>query len=104
MLAMKQLIILFFILCLCSCVKSKYRYEIRYADTGEIAYNGEIETVERKAYKGEDSFSSIRIKQIETKDTVYVFYVLEVRDKLQHYTDTIVFDKPVYVSKFYVSE
>ena len=101
---MKQLITLFFILCLCSCVKSNYKYEIRYADTGEIAYNGEIETVERKAYKGEDSFSSIRIKQIETKDTVYVFYVLEVRDQLQHYKDTIVFDKPVYVSKFYLSE
>lgn len=97
---MKQLITLFFILCLCSCVKSNYKYEIRYADTGEIAYNGEIETVERKAYKGKDSFSSIRIKQIETKDTVYVFYVLEVRDHFQHYTDTIAFDKPVYISKF----
>ena len=101
---MKQLIVLLFISCLCSCVKSKYRYEIRYADTGEIAYNGEIETVERKAYKGEDSFSSIIIKQIETKDTVYVFYVIEVRDKFKNYTDTIVFDKPVYVSKFYLSE
>ena len=101
---MKQLITLFFILCLCSCMKSKYKCEIRYVDTGKIAYNGEIETFEKWIFKGEDSFASIRINPIQSKDTIYNFYIFDIRDELRHYTSTFIFDKPVYVSKFYLNE
>ena len=39
---MKKLIVLLFIFCLCSCTNSKYEYEIKYADTGEIADSGDL--------------------------------------------------------------
>ena len=70
---MKKLIVLLFILCLCSCTNSKYEYEIKYADTGEIADSGNLKFAESIFYKDEDAAAYIQILPVEVKDTTYNF-------------------------------
>ena len=43
---MKKFIALLFVFYLCSCTNSKYKYEIKYADTEEIADSGYLKIAE----------------------------------------------------------
>lgn len=100
---MKKLIILLFILCLCSCVSnSKYKYEVKYIDSGQIACSGELEVFEKD--KGKDTFAFIGIIPTEVKDTIYYFYAIKIHNSLWSSTDICIFDKPVYISKFYLDK
>ena len=56
---MKKFIALLFVFCLCSCTNSKYKYEIKYADTEEIADSGYLKIAESIFYKGEDAVAYI---------------------------------------------
>ena len=54
--------------------------------------------------KGKDSFAFISIIPTEVKDTIYYFYAVKVHNNLWSSTDICIFDKPVYISKFYVDK
>ena len=102
---MKKLIALLFVLCLCSCTNSKYEYEIKYADTGEIADSGNINIAESIFYKGEDAVAYIQSLPVEVKDTTYNFYICKVSSSIVKYRSNVLFYRPVYFSKFkYLSE
>lgn len=96
---MKKLIVLLFIFCLCSCTNSKYEYEIKYADTGEIADSGDIKIAESIFYKGEDAVAYTQILPVEVKDTKYNFYICKVSSSIVIRRNTL-FYRPVYFSKF----
>ena len=70
---MKKFIALLFVFYLCSCTNSKYKYEIKYADTEEIADSGYLKIAESIFYKGEDAVAYIQILPVEVKDTTYNF-------------------------------
>ena len=102
---MKKLIALLFIFCLCSCINSKYEYEIKYADTGEIADSCNIKIAESIFYKGEDAVAYIQILPVEVKDTTYNFYICKASSSIVKYRSNVLFYRPVYFSKFkYLSE
>lgn len=102
---MKKLIALLFIFCLCSCTNSKYEYEIKYADTGEIADSGNIKIAESIFCKGEDAVAYIQILPVEVKDTTYNFYICKASSSIVKYRSNVLFYRPVYFSKFkYLSE
>ena len=102
---MKKLIALLFVFCLCSCTNSKYEYEIKYADTGEIADSGDLKIVESIFYKGEDVVAYTQILQVEVKDTTYILYICKVSSSIVKYRSNVLFYRPVYFSKFkYLSE
>ena len=73
---MKKLIALLFVLCLCSCTNSKYEYEIKYADTGEIADSGDLKITESIFYKGEDAVAYIQILPSENPPYEFAVNVL----------------------------
>ena len=97
---MKKLIALLFVFCLCSCTNSKYEYEIKYADTGEIADSGDLKIVESIFYKGEDVVAYTQILQVEVKDTTYNFYICKASSSIVKYRSNVFFYRPVYFSKF----
>ena len=102
---MKKFIALLFVFCLCSCTNSKYDYEIKYADTGEIADSGYLKIAESIFYKGEDAVAYIQIVHVEVKDTTYNFYIYKVSSSNGKYRSNVLFYRPVYFSKFkYLSE
>ena len=102
---MKKLIALLFVFCLCSCTNSKYEYEIKYADTGEIADSGNLKITESIFYKGEDAVAYIQILPVEVKDTTYNFYICKASSSIVKYRSNVLFYRPVYFSKFkYLSE
>lgn len=96
---MKKLIVLLFALFLCSCTNSKYEYEIKYADTGEIADSGDLKIAESIFYKGEDAVAYTQILPVEVKDTIYNFYVCKVNSSIV-IRRNVFFYRPVYFSKF----
>ena len=96
---MKKLIALLFVFCLCSCTNSKYEYEIKYADTGEIADSGDLKIAESIFYKGEDAVAYIQILPVEVKDTTYNFYICKVSSSIV-IRRNVLFYRPVYFSKF----
>ena len=71
---MKKLIALLFGIILCSCTNSKYEYEIKYADTGEIADSGDLKIAESIFYKGKDAVAYTQILPVEVKDTTYTIF------------------------------
>ena len=96
---------LLFVLFLCSCTNSKYEYEVKYADTGEIADSGYLKIAESIFYKGEDAVAYIQILPIEVKDTTYNFYICKASSSIVKYRSNVLFYRPVYFSKFkYLSE
>lgn len=97
---MKKLIALLFGIILCSCTNSKYEYEIKYADTGEIVDSGDLKIAESIFYKGEDAVVYIQILPIEMKDTTYNFYICKVSSSIVKYRSNVLFYRPVYFSKF----
>ena len=96
---MKKLIVLLFVLFLCSCTNSKYEYEIKYADTGEIADSGDLKIVESIFYKGEDAVAYTQILPVEVKDITYNFYICKVSSSIV-IRRNVFFYRPVYFSKF----
>lgn len=96
---------LLFVLFLCSCTNSKYEYEIKYADTEEIADSGYLKIAESIFYKGEDAVAYIQILPVEVKDTTYNFYICKASSSIAKYRSNVLFYRPVYFSKFkYLSE
>ena len=99
------MIALLFALCLYSCANSKYEYEIKYADTGEIADSGNLKIVESIFYKGEYAVAYIQILPVEVKDTTYNFYICKASSSIVKYRSNVLFYRPVYFSNFkYLSE
>ena len=96
---MKKLIALLFVLFLCSCTNSKYEYEIKYADTGEIADSGDLKIAESIFYKGEDAVAYTQILPVEVKDTTYTLYICKVSSSIV-IRRNVLFYRPVYFSKF----
>ena len=91
---------LLFVLFLCSCTNSKYKYEIKYADTEEIADSGYLKIAESIFYKGEDAVAYIQILPVEVKDTTYNFYICKASSSIVKYRSNVLFYRPVYFSKF----
>ena len=60
-------------LCLVSCVESKYRLQCKTFDN-ELIVDTVIVTSERFSFKGRDTRALIETKQINCLDTFYVFY------------------------------
>ena len=92
--------VLLFVLFLCSCTNSKYKYEIKYADTEEIADSGYLKIAESIFYKGEDAVAYIQIVPVEVKDTTYNFYICKASSSIVKYRNNVLFYRPVYSSKF----
>ena len=102
---MKKFIALLFVFYLCSCTNSKYKYEIKYADTEEIADSGYLKIAESIFYKGEDAAAYIQIVPVEVIDTTYNFYIYKASSSNGKYKSNVLFYRPVYFSKFkYLSE
>ena len=95
---MKKFIALLFVFYLCT--NSKYKYEIKYADTEEIADSGYLKIAESIFYKGEDAVAYIQIVPVEVKDTIYNFYVCKASSSIVKYRSNVFFYRPVYFSKF----
>ena len=67
------------ILCLVSCVDSKYRLQCKTFDN-ELIVDTVIVTSERFNFKGSDTKALIETRQINCLDTFYVFYFPTVND------------------------
>ena len=66
-------------LCLVSCVESKYRLQCKTFDN-ELIVATVIVTSERFNFKGRDTRSLIETQQINCLDTFYMFYFPTVND------------------------